>query len=434
MIDLVIETDAAPSPTRPSPAQRIAASISDPVLRVLVLSTLIGRVGRGIFLTVTVLYFTLVVGLSATEVALVLAASSAVGVGASLLGGQLADRFSARRLLLGFSALSGLGLIGYVYATSFASALLIACVVGAADSAANATRMAIIARAFTGAARVNARAVLRTVTNIAIAVGSALGGLALLVGTADAFRGILVGAGVVYLLGCSLLLRLPASVDAPPREIGVDTSARAAITADRRKRSPWRNPRYLALSALSAVFGIQFGLAEVGVPLWIAHDTNAPTALVAAVLILNTIVVIIFQVPLSRGTHDIRRAGVVTAWAGVIMAAACLLYFAASGTGVIAAVLLLLVAALAHAFAEVLSQAGGWGLSFELADPAVPGAYQGVFSMAFSVGSMLAPLVVTAALAHGFAGWAGLAVMFLLAAFGTDAIARRAARSRAAAV
>ena len=77
----------------------------------------------------------------------------------------------------------------------------------------------------------------------------------------------------------------------------------------------------------------------------------------------------------------------------------------------------------------MLSQAGGWGLSFELADPAAPGAYQGVFSMAFSVGSMLAPLVVTAALAHGFAGWAGLAVMFLLAAFGTDAIARRAARA-----
>ncbi|WP_235492749.1 MULTISPECIES: MFS transporter [unclassified Leifsonia] len=428
----MIDTDASPSPTRLTPVQRIAASISDPVLRVLVLSTLIGRVGRGIFLTVTVLYFTLIVGLSALEVALVLAASSAVGVVASLVGGQLADRFSARRLLLGFSALSGLGLISYVFADSFPTALLIACVVGAADSAGNATRMAIIARAFTGAARVNARAVLRTVTNIAIAAGSALGGLALLVGTADAYRGILVGAGVIYLLGCTVLVRLPSGVDAPPREVGVDTSARAAITADRRRRSPWRNPRYLALSALSAIFGIQFGLAEVGVPLWIAHDTSAPTALVSVVLILNTIVVIIFQVPLSRGTHDLRRAGAVTAWAGVIMAAACLLYFAASGTGVVAAVILLLVAALAHACAEVLSQAGGWGLSFELADPAVPGAYQGVFSMAFSVGSMLAPLVVTAALAQGFVGWAGLAVMFLLAAFGTAAIARRAARARRA--
>ncbi|MET0725413.1 MAG: MFS transporter [Leifsonia sp.] len=419
--------DASGPANRPSLRARLAASVADPVLRILVVSTLIGRIGRGVFLTVTVLYFTLIVGLSPVEVAIVLGASSAAGVGGSLLGGMLADRFSARRLLLLFSALTGLGLIAYVVADSFASAIAVAVFVGAVDSAANSTRMAILARAFTGAARVNARAILRTVTNIAIAVGSALGGLALLAGTGSAYRWVLVGAGIVYLVGCSVLVRLPAAVDAPPRETGLDTRARAALSASRRSHSPWRDPRYLVLALLSAVFGIQFGLAEIGVPLWIAHDTTAPTVLVSVVLILNTIVVIIFQVPLSRGTHDIRHAGTVTAWAGVLMAAACLLYFAASGQLVIVAVALLVVAALAHAFAEVLSQAGGWGLSFELADPAAPGAYQGVFSMGFSIGSMLAPIVVTTALGLGFAGWAFLAAMFLVAAAGTTAIAYRAA-------
>lgn len=415
---------------RRSFARRLAASVSDPVLRILMLSTLIGRVGRGVFLSVTVLYFTLVVGLTPLEVAVVLTVASAAGIAGSLLGGQLADRFSARRLLLAFSALSGFGLIAYVFATSFPAVVGVAAVVGLVDAAGNATRMAILARAFTGAARVNARAILRTVTNIAIAVGSALGGIALVAGTGDAYRAMLAGAGVIYLIGCTVLVRLPARVDAPPRQTGLDTAARAAVTADRRSHSPWRDPRYLALAGLSAVFGIQFGLAEVGVPLWIAHDTTAPTVLVSAVLILNTIVVIVFQVPLSRGTHDIRHAGTVTAWAGVLMAAACLLYFAASGQAVLAAVALLLVAALAHAFAEVLSQAGGWGLSFELADAAAPGAYQGVFSMAFSVGSMLAPVAVTTALGAGLLGWGILAVVFLAAAAGTAAIAYRAAPRR----
>ncbi len=59
--------------------------------------------------------------------------------------------------------------------------------------------MAIIARAFDGEQRVHARAVLRTVTNVAIAVGSGIGALALLAGTADAYRWIIVGAGAMYL-------------------------------------------------------------------------------------------------------------------------------------------------------------------------------------------------------------------------------------------
>ena len=174
---------------------------------------------------------------------------------------------------------------------------------------------------------------------------------------------------------------------------------------------------------------MQFGLAEVGVPLWIAHDTAAPTAIVAALLILNTVIVVIFQVPLSRGTHDVRRAGTVTAWAGVLMVLACVLYAGAAPVAAGFAVALLLAAALAHAFAEVMSQAGGWGLSFELADPRAPGAYQGVFSMGFNLGAMAAPIVVTAALGLGLVGWALLAAVFAASALGTALIAWRSARA-----
>ena len=65
--------DQVDATTRPGLARRIAASVADPVLRILVTATLISRVGRGVFLTVTVLYLTLIVGLPAFEVAIVLA-------------------------------------------------------------------------------------------------------------------------------------------------------------------------------------------------------------------------------------------------------------------------------------------------------------------------------------------------------------------------
>ena len=378
------------------------------MLRILVIATLISRVGRGVFLTVTVLYFTLIVGLAPQEVAIVLGAASAAGVLSSLAGGWLADRVSARRLLVVLSAADGIGLICYVFAHDFATALVIAVLVGAIEQAANSTRMAIIARAFDGDQRVHARAVLRTVTNVAIAVGSGIGALALLAGTADAYRWIIVGAGAMYLVGVTQLVKLPAYVDASHRQLAapaapittatgstdVAASARAARRA-LRAHSPWRDPRYLALTALSAVFGMQFGVGEVGVPLWIAHDTAAPDVLVAVVLILNTVIVVLFQVPLSRGTHDLRRAGRVSAIAAWLMAGACLIYASAAGLPMGFAIAVLVAGALAHAFAEVLSQAGGWGLSFELADPVRAGTYQGVFSMGYSLGAMVAPLFVT---------------------------------------
>jgi MFS family permease len=436
------EADATTTPAagRGGLVRRIAASVADPVLRILVIATLISRVGRGVFLTVTVLYFTLIVGLAPHEVAIVLGAASAAGVLSSLAGGWLADRVSARRLLLVLSALDGVGLICYVFADGFASALVIAVLVGAVEQAANSTRMAIIARAFDGERRVHARAVLRTVTNVAIAVGSGIGALALLAGTAEAYRWIIVGAGIMYLLGLTQLVRLPASVDAPARLVSEpvttmtgSTDVAASARSERRAlraHSPWRDPRYLALTALTAVFGMQFGVGEIGVPLWIANETEAPEVLVAAVLILNTVIVVLFQVPLSRGTHDLRKAGRVSALAAWLMAVACFVYASATGLPAGFAIAVIVLAALAHAFAEVLSQAGGWGLSFELADPVRAGTYQGVFSMGYSLGAMVAPLFVTStALTFGLGGWAILAAVFLASGLGTWAIARAAARS-----
>ncbi|HYI34598.1 MAG TPA: MFS transporter [Glaciibacter sp.] len=419
--------DASVSPPS-SFGRRLVDSVADPVLRILLVATIIGKFGRGVFITVTVLYFTFVVGLTAGEVALILGIASAVGVGTTYLGGRLADRFSARRLLVAFTAVEGVALLSFSLASSFSTALLAACVVSAFGSAANTSRMAIIARAFEGASRVSTRAILRTVTNVAIAIGAGAAGVALLIGTADAYRVVIVTAGLMHLAGAIPLLRLPSRVDRAPRTVESEASTGTVASAAQTGRSPFRDARYLWLTVLSGIFAMQFGMFEVGVPLWIAHDTSAPKALVSVLLILNSVIVILFQVRLSRGSHDLRQAGRVTGLAGVLMVGACLLYAIAAGTPVWFAIMVLVLGATAHAFAEVWSQAGVWGLSFELADEERAGAYQGVFAMGFGLGSMFAPLVVNAtALTHGFAGWLALAALFLLSALGTRAIARRAA-------
>lgn len=397
---------------------------ADPVLKALSAATFVSALGRGVFHAVTVLYFTFVVGLHVGEVAAVVTVGNLVGIVTSQLGGQLADRFSARRIVIAAAVVEALGFFAYTTVDSLPLALVVASIVVGANSAGHSARSAIVARAFSSEARVGARAVLRTVMNLGIAIGSAGAGAALAVGTADAYRVTLVVAGVAYLASILPLRRLPARVDA------VRPTARPSAEERRRYRalSPWRDRRYLSLAALSGVFGMQFGLAEVGVPLWIAHHTEAPEVMVSVLLVLNTAVVILFQVPLSRGTHEIRWAGTITAIAGALMVAACLVYAGAAEFAATGAIVMLILAALAHAFAEVTSQAGIWGLGFELARPERAGAYQGLLSTGYAIGSTLAPLLVTVtALTLGWWGWLILAGVFAVSALGTTAIAWRAA-------
>ncbi|VXC47274.1 MFS transporter [Arthrobacter sp. 9V] len=402
-----------------APQHSLRAALSDPTLRILASAILVSTLGRGIFLTLTVLYFSRFVGLSAVEIAVILSVSSGVGVATSYIGGRLADHFSARRLLVGMVAIEGLAIASYTFAGNFSTVVVIACIAVGVNRGANATRSAIIARAFDGPNRVNARAVLRTVTNLGIAVGGMVAGLALLAGTAGAFRGMMVGAGVVYILSGLSLRRLPKRVDAPRHD--------PANPAPKRGVSPFRDGRYVLLTVLSGISGMQFGLAEMGVPLWISQDTSAPDVLISAILVINTLCVVLLQVPLSRGTDHPRRAGNIVMAGGLLMAVACVLYASAGGAPVVAAIALLCGAALLHAFAEILSQAGAWGLSFELANPLQAGAYQGMFGMGSALGAMLAPLVVTAAVVeHGAFGWGILGAVFLAAGAGVMLIARKA--------
>ncbi|MFT4030226.1 MAG: MFS transporter [Protaetiibacter sp.] len=417
---------------RPSLAARIRAAFADPVLRALSIATLISTVGRGIALTLVVLYLTLVVGLPAEQVALVFTIGAAVAVTASYLGGQLADRLSARLMLVGAVVVTGLALMSYALVTELWQAIAVESLVSLAIAANGSVRAAIIARAFTAEARVTSRAVLRTITNVGITLGTGVAAIALALGTAEAYRAILVLGGAVYALCALVLVRLPATVDAPARVSATDPAADdgAAAAPPRRGRSPWRDGRYLLFSALSAVFAMQFAVASIAIPLWLVHDTPVPEWVLSPLLIINTVLVIALTVPLARGTHDLRRAGTVTAIAGVLMALACLVYGAAGGAGLALAATMLVLGTVLHAFAEILSQAAGWGLSFELADPDRAGAYQGVFGMGYSLSSLVAPLVITATvLAFGMGGWVILAVLFLLAALGVSAIAFRAARS-----
>ncbi|WP_431278647.1 MFS transporter [Leifsonia poae] len=404
------------------------AALADPVLRILATAALVNTLGRGVFLTLTILYLTLFVGLPATAVAVVLTVASGVGVLTSVVAGHLADHLSAKLLLIVLVAVEGCALIAFAWSPAVVVVTALAAVIVGANRASNAVRSAIIARAFDGASRAETRALIRTVSNAGIALGSAAAGIPVVVGTAAGYRIAFILAGCATLAGAVRLFALPRSVDATPSSV----IAPDAVTARPAGKSPFLDVRYLALTLFAGIFAMQFGVAEVGLPIWVVSDTSAPQVIVSIALIVNTLGVILLQIPMSRGAESIRRAGNMTGLAGILMAAACFAYSGAAGIAAPVAVTLLLGAVLLHTFAEILSSAGTWSLSFELADRSRPGAYQGVFGMGFALGSMLAPLVVTVtALDHKTFGWAILAGIFLVSALAVRALTRFADRRAA---
>ncbi|MEL7978131.1 MFS transporter [Isoptericola sp. F-RaC21] len=400
----------------------------DPVARALTFSTMAFAASTGIFYTVSVLYFTRVVGLSAATVGLGLGIAGGAGVLGSFLAGRWSDRRGAHRVQVWGLLAQAVALAAYSFTADAVSFTLVAVVVSAGRGVQSTARQALLARWFTGPERVDVRARLRVVTNVLIGLGTLAAAVALLVDTAAAYRTAMVATAVLLLGAVVPLLLLPRRVpELPARMLEDAPSSSAGTDAPPDAPHPLRDRTYVASVALNAVVAMQFGVMTVGVPLWVA-STEAPTAVVSALLVVNTAVVALLQVRASRGTHDVRGAGRAVRRGAVLLAGACVLYAAAGHGSLVAATALLVLAAVAHSLGEVLSEAGGWGMAFELADPRRAGAYQGLSQTGYALAGMAAPVVVTALpIRFGTPGWLALGGIFVVAGAGAAAVARRAA-------
>jgi MFS family permease len=413
---------------------------NDAVARSLTWATMASAAGNGVFYTVSALFFTRVVGLDATTVGLGLTIAGGSGVAGAFAAGPIADRLGAHRVLLAATAGQGTALLFYVLARDAVSFTVIAGFAVGLRSMQGTARSAILARHFTGPDRVAVRARLRVVVNVFIGLGTCVAALALLADTAFAYTAAILLVGALTLLACLPLARLQrrierdrATAPLPPGRTPTGTGPGASspiteVMMDENlgpARSPLRDRRYLAVTGLNALMVTHFGLTSVGVPLWVVTHTRAPAVTISALLVLNTVLVALFQVAATRGTHQVRGAARAVVRAGGLLVVACALYAGSAAGGAVLAVGLLVLAATAHAAAETLGEAGSWGLAFELADARRAGAYQGVSQTGYAIGTMIAPALVTAtAIEHGTLGWTALGLLYATAALLTWLVVR----------
>jgi MFS family permease len=392
-------------------------------IRTFAIVTLVNTVGNGLLATAVVLYFTRVVHLSGAHVGIGLTIAGALGLLVGVPLGHVADRTGPREVLFILMLGEGLSTAAYVLVGSYVAFLVAAAFVVVIHQGSSAVRQGLIAQVVDPGARVQGRALLRAVTNVGFAVGSAIAALAIVIDTRGAYDALILGDAATFVLAAGLLLRLPHVPPEPPRAAD-DDGPRLIVLRDK---------PYLLVTLLVAIMTMHFSLLDVGIPLWVSGHTDAPNAIVGAIFVINCVLVALLSVRLARGSDTVEGAARSGVRASFLLAASCVVFALADGPGATVASIVLIAAAVIEVFGEMTQAASGWGLAFGLAPDHAQGQYQGLSSTGFALAQTLGPATMAAVTSAGTAGWLAFAAVFLITGAITVPVARWAENERAAA-
>ncbi|MGW2852728.1 MFS transporter [Streptomyces sp. NPDC001215] len=371
----------------------------------MLLAQCVDRTGTGVWAAASVLYFTFVSGLDARRLGLLLGVGAVAGIAGSPLAGRAAERFPVRGLLIGCHLLR-LGTMGLLLvARDFVTLLPVVAVTCLGERAAKTLEM-LFATRVAGEQRATYQALSRSVANAGYAVGAGIAAIGLGVGTANAYRALILADALSFVLAAALVRR---TREPAGQGLVVAQGEGRALDAPSYSPSPWRDRGYLLFVLLDIPMNLDDSVLNVGLPLWLVHHTSAPHAVVPAFLVLNTVLVVVLQLRISARVEGPRGAAVAVGWYGVILFVCCLVLATATGGGAWSASLAMLVAAMLVTLAELMRSVSSWELAVSLAPPRARASYLGVAGMAQSVQKSLGPLLLTGAvMTAGPAGWLAL--------------------------
>jgi MFS family permease len=390
--------------------------------RVYLLAAVINVYGTGLIITAMTLYAIKVVHLTAARSGLALTIAGLVGLLASMPIGRLADRRGPRDVSRLSLLLLAAAAASYVFlAHNFVSYLIVAIVDGTALSASTTASVALLRRV-AGDKATTFRSQAQAVFNLGISLGVATCGVAIELNTVNAYRALFLGNAVSCLIGVAVLSLLPKYEPLP----GAHEESPLAALRDR---------PFVAYTVLSGAMYMQYLVLGLLLPVWVVFHTNAPRWSVSAFVVINTVIVVLFQVRVGKTVQTIGQGGAAFRRAGVIFLVSCSAMGLAVGLPAWGALLLLAGAVVLHTYGELWHASGMFALDFGLAPPHAQGQYQGLVGMGNFAGQALSPLVLVGlVLSGGRLGFVLLGAWFALLGLAGPAVARWGERTRPAAV
>ncbi|MFG1675116.1 MFS transporter [Micromonospora sp. NPDC049282] len=387
--------------------------------RILALATFVNMIGSGVFMVTAALFFTRVVGLPLAQVGLGMGVAAGAGLLAGVPVGHLADRRGPREVYLLMLVVQGTAMGALVFVRNFWLVLVALCVSELARSAGGAARGPLV-REIGGADLARYRAYLRSVANLAGSCAAIATGFAVQFDSRPAYLSLVAANALSFVAGAAVVAALPKMppVPAPPHV------SRWAATRDR---------GYLAVTVLDGVMSIHHQVLLFALPLWIVGHTEAPRWLVGATALVNTALVVLLQVPASRGVDNSDAAGRAVRRAGVAFLAGMAVVAATAGLPTWLAVAGIGLGVCVHTVGELWHTAGSMELRFSLAPAHAQGQYMGLFGFGAGLANVVAPTVLALfCITWGVPGWLLLGGVFLGVGLVTPGVVRWAERNRPA--
>lgn len=377
-----------------------------------VAAIVVDTLGTGLFLPVSLLYFTQVADLPLGVAGALVSGATAVSLPLPAVIGALVDRFGARRVVMAGQLLQGIGMLGYLGFRSpwplFVAALLVA----AGQRTFWSSFFALVADVADPAERDRWYGLTGGLQAAGIGVGAlAVGGL-LAIGGDGPFLAV-VAVNAVTFFASALLL------------VGVSTRHAPVERANGSYRAVLSDRPFLGLTAANTVFALCNVFLGVAVPVYAVTVLHAPAWVVGPILALNTGLLAFGQTLVTRAVEGRRRTRAM-ALSGLLWTMWALLAAAALVLPRNVVVPYLFAITLCYAAAELVHAPTSNALAAAVATPEARGRYLASFQFSFAIAMTIAPAMFTSLLAvHGALPWLVLALLAVLAAGTMLALERR---------
>ncbi|HEU4363934.1 MAG TPA: MFS transporter [Candidatus Krumholzibacteria bacterium] len=376
---------------------------------VLFAGTLVNRFGTFV-LVFLALYLTRK-GFTAPQAGLAMGAYGAGAIGASIVGGWLADHIGRRNSIVLSMLLSAAVMLVFPHAEGYRALLGLATFAGFCAELYRPAAAALIADVTTPAQRVTAYALYRFAINLGFAIGPAVGGFL----AQHSFTLLFVGDAVTSLVYAGT------AIAALPNRTGDHHGTAARRSA-------------LSVILRDAPFLMFIGSTFMAATVFMQHVSSYPlqldaygysSAVFGMLISLNGVIICLTELPLTsvtrrRSARRVMTTGLVVIGAGFVM------------TGFVKSIPLLVTSVVIWTLGEMLYFPMASAHIANVSPPDMRGRYQGAWGIAWGLGCVLGPIGGTNLFAHDpRLVWIAAGVLALIGAMLVLVATRTGARQRA---
>ncbi|MEZ0493647.1 MFS transporter [Kineococcus sp. TBRC 1896] len=390
----------------------------------LVMAVGVATVGTGLFIPVSLLFFTRVSDVPLTTIGALTSAGAVLSLPVPVLAGWWADRHGARAVVVAGQLVQAVGFAGYLVARDPVPVFAAIAAVAVGQRLFWSSFFTLVADLpvprEAGRTRDRRYAVIGMVQAGGLGAGALLAGLLLASSSTTVYLGLAAANTAIYVFSALLLLSVP-RVRRSDTTAGRDQPTRRAVDGYRRLLT---DRPYLALIAANTAFAVASVFLATALPVYVVDGLHAPGWIVGPVLAANTVVLATGQLAAARLVRGLRRTTAL-AVAGGLWTAWSLLSAAATGVPTDLVLVYLAGVTLLYAAAELIHAPLSNALAAEAAPEPVRGTYLAMFQYGFTVATIVVPVTFTALFSRDVRlPWLALAAATTVASFTVAALGR----------